>query len=114
MKWIPSGDKDVFIEVAERYKSFILRGVYKDGDPLPSVRAAATDLDVNPNTVQKAYARLEEEGLIVVLPKKGAFVRAALPPQTEIDRRSVILDLKNQGVTKELLLKWIGEVYRDD
>lgn len=69
-----SGKQDVYIELAERYKQYILSGIYKNGDKLPSVRVVATELSVNPNTVAKAYALLESEGYIVALPKKGAYV----------------------------------------
>ena len=74
MQNIFSGKSDVFVEVAERYENFIRLGILKDGDKLPSVRTAAGELGVNPNTVQKAYTLLEEKGLIRALPKKGAFV----------------------------------------
>ncbi len=69
-----SGKQDVYVELAERYKQYILSGIYKNGDKLPSVRVVATELSVNPNTVAKAYALLESEGYIVALPKKGAYV----------------------------------------
>ena len=69
-----SGKQDVYIELAERYKQYILSGIYNNGDKLPSVRVVATELSVNPNTVAKAYALLESEGYIVALPKKGAYV----------------------------------------
>ena len=75
MKRIFSGKQDVYIEIAERYKEYIDKGILSGGEKLPSVREAACTLGVNPNTVAKAYARLEEEGYIVTLPKKGAYVK---------------------------------------
>ncbi|MBR6784114.1 MAG: GntR family transcriptional regulator [Clostridia bacterium] len=47
-----TGKRDVYIEVAERYEKYIRIGVLRDGDKLPSVRVAANELGVNPNTVQ--------------------------------------------------------------
>ena len=69
-----SAKREVYLEIAERYEKYITLGVIKPGEKLPSVRAAATELRVNPNTVQRAYTLLEEKGLIRSMPKKGAFV----------------------------------------
>ncbi len=49
-------------------------GVLHEGDQLPSVRALASQLAVNPNTVQKAYALLEEKGIIYSVKGKGSFL----------------------------------------
>ncbi len=49
-------------------------GALKAGDPLPSVRALASKLSINPNTVQRAYGLLEEKGIIYSAPGKGSFI----------------------------------------
>ena len=49
-------------------------GVLKGGDQLPSVRALASKLSVNPNTVQKSYAALEASGIIYSVKGKGSFI----------------------------------------
>ena len=74
-----SGKQDVYLAVAERYERYIKSGVLKSGDKLPSVRVAAEELGVNPNTVQKAYTLLESRGFIYSVPKKGAFVCSSDP-----------------------------------
>lgn len=107
-----SGKQDVYLEVAARFKEYIKLGIYKNGDKLPSVREAAGELGVNPNTIARAYATLEKEGLICSLPKKGAFVtygkeEAAKQP----DKRSVIAALRDMGIEKQTLIDWIEEVY---
>ena len=66
---------DVFMRIKNHFKSLIEKGAYLEGEPLPSVRNAALDLGVNPNTVQKAYQALENDGLIEILPKKGSYVK---------------------------------------
>ncbi|MBQ9467774.1 MAG: GntR family transcriptional regulator [Clostridia bacterium] len=105
---------DVYMDVAARFRTYIERGVYKESEALPSVRAVAADLGVNPNTVQKAYARLESEGYIVVRPKKGAYVaRRASAPQ-EDRRREIIARLKDEGIDRETLMRWIKEIYDHD
>lgn len=50
-------------------------GAFGESGQLPSVRSVAQQLGVNPNTVQKAYALLERDGVIVSLPGKGSFLR---------------------------------------
>lgn len=115
-----SGKRDVYLEIAEKYEKYIRLGVLRDGDKLPSVRTAAGELGVNPNTVQKAYTLLEEQGLVCSLPKKGAFVTYAGDMQggASDTRRSAALkalsDLKEQGIAREELIGLIEEVYEDD
>lgn len=119
MQNIFSGKSDVFVEVAERYENFIRLGILKNGDKLPSVRTAAGELGVNPNTVQKAYTLLEEKGLIRALPKKGAFVTYSpevLEKTGEEKERKDIFDtlsrLKNNGAAKEDILLVLEEVFK--
>ncbi len=109
-----TGKQDVYLEIARRYREYIARGVYKDGEKLPSVREAAGEMGVNPNTVAKAYALLEEEGFVRTLPKKGAFVTASPQEIVIPNRKHTIRELKNLGIKKETLLAWIEEVYQDD
>lgn len=74
MKWHFSGKQDVYLEVAERYARYIREGVLRPGEGLPSVRAVAEELGINPHTVSKAYGVLEEQGYLQIIPKKGAYV----------------------------------------
>ena len=108
-----SGKQDVYIEIAEKYKEYIKLGIFKKGEKLPSVRDAAGELGVNPNTVAKAYSVLEEKGLIRALPKKGAFViygeDAAKPSVPDV--RQVLIEMKEQGLSYEELLSQAKEVY---
>lgn len=112
-----SGKRDVFLEIADRYANYIRLGVLKDGDRLPSVRVAAGQLNVNPNTVQKAYTYLEEQGLICSLPKKGAYVTYC-EEQSSAEQNSPVLDaiirLKEAGVEQAEILSAVKEVYGND
>ncbi len=107
-----SGRQDVYLEIAERFKEYIQLGVYKNGDKLPSVREAAGELGVNPNTIARAYSELEKQGLICALPKKGAFVtQGNSDTQSPPDKRAVISALRDMGIEKQTLIDWIEEVY---
>ncbi len=111
-----SGKQDVYLEIAERYKEYIRLGVIKSGEKLPSVREAAGELGVNPNTVARAYSKLEEEGYVQSLPKKGAYVTYGENKENTVpsDQREIILALRDGGVSKSALLKLIEEVYGEN
>lgn len=109
-----TGKQDVYLEIAEQYKEYIKLGIIKNGEKLPSVRALAGELSVNPNTVARAYATLEDEGYVCALPKKGAFVTYGAECEEDPDRKNLISALKDMGVSRATLLKWIEEVYGEN
>ncbi len=110
-----SGRQDVYREIAKKYIGYIESGVYRNGDRLPSVRTAATALSVNPNTVARAYACLEERGYIRTLPKKGVYVCFGDSPDAERteEYRRVLCAWKDGGACREELLTLIQEVFDD-
>ncbi|MBR7090160.1 MAG: GntR family transcriptional regulator [Lachnospiraceae bacterium] len=61
-------------QVAEKIMNLIAQGGLVPGERLPSVRNLAMDLSVNPNTVQRAYAALEEKGYITTITGRGNYV----------------------------------------
>ena len=115
-----TGKRDVYLEVAERYEKYIKLGVLRDGDKLPSVRTAAGELGVNPNTVQTAYSHLESKGLICTLPKKGVFVTAnQFEDENEVKKKRIDIlktlnEYKEQGVSYSEMKEYLEEVYSDD
>ena len=113
MKFSFSGHQDIYLEIAERYKEYIRQGIIKNGEKLPSVRVAAGELSVNPNTVAKAYAKLEQEGYICSLPKKGVYVtyEGAEDRTQENADLALIHDMRDRGIDKQTLMNWIEEVY---
>ena len=117
IKFIFSGNQDIYLEIAERYKEYIRQGIIKNGEKLPSVRQAAGELSVNPNTIARAYAKLEEDGFICSLPKKGAYVRYEGDDESRRKKENadlaLLYALRDRGVSKETILEWIEEVYRN-
>lgn len=67
-------EKPVYVRLRETIADAILAGHYKDGDPLPSVRALAAQESANPLTVAKAYQGFQDEGLVTVKRGVGLFV----------------------------------------
>ena len=61
-------------QVRDGLRRLMLSGVLQPGDQLPSVRKLATELAINPNTIQRAYAQLEAEGLVYSVAGRGSFV----------------------------------------
>jgi GntR family transcriptional regulator len=67
-------EKPVYVRLRETIADAILSGKYRDGDPLPSVRALAAEQQANPLTVAKAYQGFQDEGLVTVRRGVGLFV----------------------------------------
>ena len=68
----------IYEQLVDRTKELIINNVLKPDEQLPTVRVLASELTVNPNTIQKAYRELEHRGYIYSVPGKGNFVRPAV------------------------------------
>lgn len=64
----------IYEQLIQKVKSLVYSGELRADDPMPSVRSLAAELAINPNTIQRAYAALEAEGVIYSLPARGSFV----------------------------------------
>jgi len=67
----------IYEQIFESFKNLIISGVLPEGSAMPSVRQLAVELSVNPNTVQQAYKKLTDAGLICSVGGRGSFVSAA-------------------------------------
>ena len=74
MAWRFVSDRPVYLQIAERIRKAVLAGKYPAGTQIPTVRQLALEAAVNPNTVQRAFADLEQEGIIL---SKGTVGRYA-------------------------------------
>lgn len=70
----PGSHVPIYLQIAEAVRAAVAAGVYRPGEALPSLRAMAVRMHVNPNTVQRAYSALEQEGLIYPQRGRGLFV----------------------------------------
>lgn len=64
----------LYEQVSTRFQSLILRGILPPDRQMPSVRSLAVELSINPNTIQKAYSLLEQQGYIYSVKGKGNYV----------------------------------------
>lgn len=67
--------RPIYEQVKDSLRRLIVSGALPPDDKLPSVRELASQLVINPNTIQRAYRELEHEGYIVSVPGKGSFAR---------------------------------------
>ena len=68
--------RPIYAQIIDGVKEQITAGNLRTGDKLPSVRELASELAINPNTIQRSYRSLEAEGWIVTVPGKGCFISA--------------------------------------
>jgi GntR family transcriptional regulator len=71
---LPGSDEPIYIQVTEQISKAIARGDLSSGDKLPAVRKLAAELVINPNTVARAYSRLEQAGLVTTKTGSGTFI----------------------------------------
>lgn len=74
MPWELKNDRPIYAQLIEQIELKICSGVYTPGSRLPSVRDLAREASVNPNTMQRALAKLEEDGLLYSTRTSGRFV----------------------------------------
>ena len=95
MNFIFDNDRPIYIQLVEQLKECIVAGKFKAGEKLPSVREFAMQIKVNPNTVQKALAEIENQKLIYTERTNGKFVT-----ENEELIENVKKELANQKVQK--------------
>lgn len=66
--------RPIYEQIADRFRQLIVKGALEPGSQMPSVRQMAAELSINPNTIQKAYGVLEQEGFIYPVKGRGSFV----------------------------------------
>ena len=106
----------IYLQIILYLKRGMVAGKIKDGDPLPSRRSLSALLGVNPNTIQKAYHLLEEEGLIAsqsgaksTVSLDGVKLAKVRKDLLDSDIRSVIAALKQAGLSREDALALIRD-----
>lgn len=112
------------IPIYEQIKNDIIMrirlGIYPPDGQLPSIRSISQSTGINVNTVKRAFADLEEEGVIYTLVGRGSFVSADAVNNTSIAQKALddiatdIRSLKTKGVSKESLISLIESIYSEE
>jgi len=85
--------KPIYEQLVEKIKTLIINDVWKKDEQLPSVRALAEQLTINPNTIQKAYRELETQGYIYSIKGKGSYVNSVPDIEKAEKRRKIKSEL---------------------
>ena len=115
------GRKPIYEQIIEQTELLIASGVLKPGDQLPSVRALSQTLSANPNTLQKAYAELERDGITSSAPGNGRFIGKDAKERIKERMMSLLGDIEHlsaklhvAGIDKQLALDAVEKGYRRD
>lgn len=114
----PMSRTPIYEQIIEQLEQFILKGLLKPGDQIPSVRSLSISLSINPNTIQKAYAEIDRRGITCSVPGKGSFVSDnALDIIKNMKReelgilRTVIKSLYEAGISKDEIMDCVNAIY---
>lgn len=114
------GGAPIYEQLERRITELIIGGEMAEGEKLPAVREIAKQLAINPNTVQKTYAKLEAMGLIYSIPAKGSYVSARERYLDAVRARSremfadAVGHALRRGLEKQELMKIVDEVIEKD
>lgn len=101
MPWQFNQRQPVFLQIVQRLRWEIVRGVYAPDAQFPTVRQLAAQAAVNPNTVQKALTVLEEEGLLYTRGTVGRFVTSD----------TAVLEALRERMRREAVHAWVREAH---
>jgi GntR family transcriptional regulator len=109
--------KPPYLQLADQVKAAAAAGALQPGEPLPSIRPLAEQLRLNRNTVAKAYAELEAQGIIETAAGKGCFLKANNTPfRQEVRHRLLTADIDaaviqahNLQVSRDVFVKLVHQ-----
>ena len=116
--FVPADGLPIYLQIVRYVERGVAAGTIADGEELPSRRVLSAQLGVNPNTVQKAYRLLEEEGLITS--RSGAKSEVCAPPEQAAALRTRLLEqeiagfirsLRQSGLEKKAALELIDRLW---
>ena len=109
--------RPIYEQVKDGLRKLMVTGMLRPGDKLPSVRSLAVELAINPNTIQRAYTQLEQDGYIYTILGRGNYVTDKSEWQTghfkalRSDFTGLLNQAKDAGMPRQELLALIDTVY---
>ena len=107
--------RPIYGQIKDSLRRLIVAGALGPDEKLPSIRALAMDLSINPNTIRRAYTELEQEGFIYSVPGKGSFaaVMGGGDPKRRAELmeklREIIAELRYLNVSDQEILALMQE-----
>lgn len=111
--------RPLYEQVVEKLQTLIVKGVLEADSKMPSVRALAMELSINPNTIQRAYAELEANGYLYTVKGRGNYVspdsqwKDGEKRQVFSEVQKLVLRAASLDIGEEELLARIKEYYRE-
>lgn len=95
----------IYEQIINNLKGQALSGELKPDEQIPSIRQLTRELGINPNTIHKAYAELERQGVIYSLAGRGAFISGVpeMEKLAEVKREELLLDMENTLISAKKL-----------
>ena len=112
--------RPIYEQVVEKLERLIVSGGLEPLTKMPSVRSLAMELSVNPNTIQRAYAQLEQDGYLYTVSGRGTFVTAenewrdSKQGKVIKEWKSISLQAREAGIGMERLVKELKEIYEEN
>ena len=111
----------VYEQIVRQIEGLLLSGTLNPGDALPSVRGLAAELEVNPNTIQKAYAELDHRGMTTSVPGRGSFLTedareqliAYLNENAMPEFKNMLKGMLVAGATREQALAFVDGLLKE-
>ena len=103
--------RPIYEQIKDGFKKLIATGAIATDEKLPSVRSLATQLSINPNTIQRAYAQLEAEGFVYSVAGRGSFVaedgeqNSRRMAELTASLEEIIEELRHLGMTEQ---QWLA------
>ena len=108
MAWNLQSDRPIYAQLVDQIQRMIVTGIFPAGSRLPSVRELAAEAAVNPNTMQRALVKLEEDGLLYTQRTSGRYVTEETERIMEVKRalaeeliRQFVENMNRLGYTRE-------------
>lgn len=105
-----------YVQIKDEIRRMVIAGAVEADEKLPSVRELAASLTINPNTIQRAYRELEQEGYIYRLQGKGTYASPQVRVQDErvkklrLQYEQVVSELLYLNISRQELLQWMDEL----
>lgn len=121
MAWNLDSDRPIYAQLVEILQMRIVSGQYKPGDRVPSVRDMAAEAAVNPNTMQRAFAELERDGLIVTQRTSGrsvtqdeAAIRRVKEQLAKNQMEDFITGMRRIGYSGQEIINMLEDVFKEE